>query len=186
MSSEELTKEISIQNLIQGCILGRNESWEQFFELFHKLITGTVARNRNISHEDTIQAIYLRLIENDYKVLKKFKSNTYGSLLVYLKEICKNVIREEYKHQNSKASRFTYGFFDESDIVDPKSHIQDETEIIYEKMMELDLSFREVMVLRVQGYKAREISEILQIPINTVLSRMKRAMEKLKKNLIRE
>ena len=186
MNLEELTKETSVQNLISGCLHGKNDSWELFFELFHRLITGTVARNSKIAQEDTVQAIYLRLVENDYKLLRRFQGNTYGSFLVYLKEISKNVVREEYKNQNSKISKIEYDSFDEASIIDPKSQFPNDTEILYEKMMDLDIAFREVMVLRVQGYKAREIAEILQIPLNTVLSRMKRAMEKIKKNLERE
>ena len=48
--------------------------------------------------------------------------------------------------------------------------------------MQLDLAFREVLTLRYLGYKTREIAEILNIPLNTVLTRIKRASEKIKKN----
>jgi DNA-directed RNA polymerase specialized sigma24 family protein len=48
--------------------------------------------------------------------------------------------------------------------------------------MELKLGFREVMVLKLNVYKAREIAEILNLPLNTVLTRIKRSIEKFKKN----
>ena len=47
--------------------------------------------------------------------------------------------------------------------------------------MELKMGFREVMALKLNGYKAREIAEILNLPINTVLTRIKRSIEKFKK-----
>ena len=48
--------------------------------------------------------------------------------------------------------------------------------------MDLDILFREVLTLRFLGYKTREIAEILNIPLNTVLTRTRRAIKKLKKN----
>ena len=130
--------------------------------------------------------IYLRLVENDYKILRKFNGNSYGAFFLYLKEISKNVVREENK-KNFQQNKITDPFnYNEDNLIDPQTLINNDSEedlsLLLEKIMQLDIVFREVLTLRYLGYKSREIAEILNIPLNTVLTRIKRASEKIKKN----
>lgn len=179
------TKGISVSTLISGCIDGRSESWDLFFQTFHKLVTGMVYHKSYAPKEDTIQNIYLRLIEEESKLLKKFTGKSYAEFLLFLKEICRNVIREENRKFKKKTLLVDVLEFQEETIVDPKSVLvenkEEEVDLILEKILELELGFREVMVLKLNGYKAREIAEILNIPLNTVLTRIKRSIEKIKK-----
>ena len=184
-SSEKST--ISISNLIDKCIDGDRASWELFFINFHRLVTGVVNQRSFSSKEDTVQIIYLKLLEDDYKLLRKFHGTSYGEFLLYLKEICKNIVRDENKKYQKKTRLLEENSFNESKLIDPKSieppGEEGEKELLFEKIMQLELGFREVMILKVNGYKAREISEILDIPLNTVLTRVKRSIEKIKKNI---
>ena len=177
--------DISIPDLIEGCTNGKKESWDLFFQKFHRLVTGIAFHNSHDSMEDAVQIIYLRLIDDDYRVLKKFNGSSYGAFLVYLKEICRNVIKEENKKLSQKRSRIDPNEVRTDSIVDPKSiafpENEEEREQLLEKIMELKMGFREVMALKLDGYKAREIAEILNLPINTVLTRIKRSIEKFKK-----
>ncbi len=176
---------ISIPDLISGCVNGKKESWDLFFQKFHRLVTGIAFHNSHDSMEDAVQIIYLRLIDDDYRVLKKFNGSSYGAFLIYLKEVCRNVIKEENKKLSQKRSRIDPNEVKTDSIVDPKSiafpENEEEREQLLEKIMELKMGFREVMALKLDGYKAREIAEILNLPINTVLTRIKRSIEKFKK-----
>ncbi len=176
---------ISIPDLISGCVNGKKESWDLFFQKFHRLVTGIAFHNSHDSMEDAVQIIYLRLIDDDYRVLKKFNGSSYGAFLIYLKEVCRNVIKEENKKLSQKRSRIDPNEVRTDSIVDPKSiafpENEEEREQLLEKIMELKMGFREVMALKLNGYKAREIAEILNLPINTVLTRIKRSIEKFKK-----
>ena len=176
---------ISIPDLISGCVNGKKESWDLFFQKFHRLVTGIAFHNSHDSMEDAVQIIYLRLIDDDYRVLKKFNGSSYGAFLIYLKEVCRNVIKEENKKLSQKRSRIDPNEVRTDSIVDPKSiafpENEEEREQLLEKIMELKMGFREVMALKLDGYKAREIAEILNLPINTVLTRIKRSIEKFKK-----
>ena len=178
-------EEISIPDLISGCANGKKESWDLFFQKFHKLVTGIAFQKSHDSMEDAVQTIYLRLVEDDYRVLKKFNGSSYGAFLLYLKEVCKNVIKEENKKLLQKKSRLASTEINTDSIVDPKSiafpENEEEREQLLEKIMELKMGFREVMALKLHGYKAREIAEILNLPLNTVLTRIKRSIEKFKK-----
>ena len=176
---------ISIPDLISGCVNVKKESWDLFFQKFHRLVTGIAFHNSHDSMEDAVQIIYLRLIDDDYRVLKKFNGSSYGAFLIYLKEVCRNVIKEENKKLSQKRSRIDPNEVKTDSIVDPKSiafpENEEEREQLLEKIMELKMGFREVMALKLNGYKAREIAEILNLPINTVLTRIKRSIEKFKK-----
>ena len=179
-------EEISISELISGCINGKKESWDLFFQKFHRLVTGIAFQKSYDSMEDAVQTIYLRLIEDDYRVLKKFNGSSYGAFLLYLKEVCRNVIKEENKKLSQKNNHLVPSEVNTDSIVDPKSiafpENEEEREQLLEKIMELKMGFREVMALKLHGYKAREIAEILNLPLNTVLTRIKRSIEKFKKN----
>jgi RNA polymerase sigma-70 factor (ECF subfamily) len=188
MNFELKKDEIPVSELLQGCIEGKRKSWDFFFEKFHRIITGVIFQKSFDNSEDTIQLVYLRLVENDYNLLRKFNGNTYGALLLYLKEVAKNVVREEYKKNfnKNKITDTLNGI--EHNIVDPQTLNDNDSEedinFLFEKIMELDFDFRIVLTLRYLGYKTKEISEILDIPLNTVLTRIKRGIEKLKKNNI--
>ncbi|NBU98698.1 MAG: sigma-70 family RNA polymerase sigma factor [Spirochaetia bacterium] len=185
----ELNKaEVPVSELLQGCIEGKRKSWDFFFEKFHRIITGVILQKTFNNTDDTIQLVYLRLVENDYNLLKKFKGNSYGALLLYLKEVAKNVVREEFK-KNFNKNQITDSLNGiEHILVDPHSlkdkESDDDINLLLEKIMELDFDFRIVLTFRYLGYKTKEISEILDIPLNTVLTRIKRGIEKLKKNNI--
>ena len=178
-------EETSIPELISGCINGKKEPWDLFFQKFHRLVTGIAFQKSHDSIEDAVQTIYLRLIEDDYRVLKKFNGSSYGAFLLYLKEVCKNVIKEENKKLSQKYSHIVPKDVNTDSLVDPKSigtpENDEEHEQLLEKIMELKMGFREVMALKLNGYKAREIAEILNLPLNTVLTRIKRSIEKFKK-----
>jgi RNA polymerase sigma factor (sigma-70 family) len=186
MNFEFKENEISVSELLQSCMQGNRKSWDLFFDKFHRLITGVVNQKSSENIDDTIQLIYLRLVENDYKVLRKFNGNSYGAFFLYLKEISKNVVREENK-KNFQQNKITDPFnYNEDNLIDPQTLINNDSEedlnLLMGRIMQLDLAFREVLTLRYLGYKTREIAEILNIPLNTVLTRIKRASEKIKKN----
>jgi len=51
-------------------------------------------------------------------------------------------------------------------------------------LMSLDPKFRIIVTMRMlQGYSTKETAEILEIPMGTVLSRLSRAQEQLRKIL---
>ena len=184
MNFEIKESEISVSELLQGCMEGNRKSWDLFFDKFHRLITGVVNQKSSENIDDTVQLIYLRLVENDYKILRKFNGNSYGAFFLYLKEISKNVVREENK-KNFQQNKITDNYV-EDNLIDPQTLINNDSEEdlnhLMDRIMQLDLAFREVLTLRYLGYKTREIAEILNIPLNTVLTRIKRASEKIKKN----
>jgi RNA polymerase sigma-70 factor (ECF subfamily) len=58
-------------------------------------------------------------------------------------------------------------------------------ELVQMALSQLELNFRSVITLRmIEGYSTKEAAEILNIPLGTVLSRLKRGQEKLREILL--
>lgn len=181
----EINQDIELTKILADCVEGKRDAWELFFEKFHKLITGVIYKKSQANPEDNIQVVYLKLVDSDYKLLRNFKGSNYGAFIIYLKEICIHVANDE----NKKLARKPVVDIEDRDwehvLVDKKSIETDEEakENLLAKLMEIELHYREVLILRIRGYKTKEIAEMLNIPVNTVLSRIKRGIDKLKKNI---
>ena len=60
----------------------------------------------------------------------------------------------------------------------------DVRELVSKALMQIDPKFRSIVVMRMlQGYSTKETSEILSLPVGTVLSRLSRAQEQLREIL---
>lgn len=178
----------NIRNLIDDCLLRKEAAWAQFVAKFHRLIAGTCAHF--VSKEevnDTAQMVYLKLTENDFHLLRRFKGDLLPPFIVYINEIAKNVSMS--RTRTLRRNEFREGLpLDLSiDILDERPGQEqeffelEEKQEFYDLLEGLDLPSREILILRLKGYKFKEIAEILSEPLGTVLARANRAKEKLKK-----
>ena len=70
------------------------------------------------------------------------------------------------------------------DVVDDRMINNDYDDIVQEGLNKLDKKYRIVLLMYyMEGFKYEEISQILEIPINTVKTRIKRAKEFLKNEI---
>jgi len=184
----ETNQEIDLTKILADCVEGKSYAWELFFQKFHKLITGVIYKKSLANPEDNIQVVYLKLVDSDYKLLRNFKGSNYGAFIIYLKEICIHVASDENKKITRKPLIDLEDRNWQQELVDIKSLESDEEDIenLLEKLMEIEIIYREVIILRIRGYKTKEIAKMLNIPLNTVSSRIKRGIEKLKKNISSE
>jgi len=131
--------------------------------------------------EDLVQEAYLRAF--------KFFSGYYGGdsrawLLTIVRNTCYTWL------QKNRALRLTESIDDNLDNVDgagldfadPEALLlqQVDTQMVQQSLQELPVEFREVVVLReMEGLSYKEIAAIVDIPIGTVMSRLKRGRERL-------
>lgn len=176
-----------VNQLLKKMVSGEETAWKSFLDLFHPLIQGTI--NRYISYpesEDIANEVYVHLMKDDYRLLRKFHGE-FPSFLLYIQKISQNIGRKEAKKINRRNSMVNY-------LENPDSiadHSTFSIEIIFNESEEriqlksaiesLEITYLEVLSLRAKGYKAREIAEILSLPISTVLTKMRRGKQKLKK-----
>ena len=74
----------------------------------------------------------------------------------------------------------------EGDTLDPATLVlrSDDNRLLRQSLEELPVEFREVVALRdLEGFSYREIADIANIPVGTVMSRLARARERLKQSL---
>lgn len=174
-----------IKTILDGCVKGNTSSWNRFIDLFHKLISGVVYKNHyGKDYEDVVQLVYLKLVEDDFRLLRKFDGELFASFLIYLTESVKNIIRNENRKEIRKNKREIVSSPDDFHQFASEANSNEsekETELLEYLMSNLESPFREVILLKFKGYKSREIADILKIPLNTVLTRSARGIEKIKK-----
>lgn len=163
---------------IQKLIKSDRFTWSDFVDRAYPVIEATVRRYTDAQRsEDLIQNCFEALIRDDYNLLKRFKGDSELSLLAYVKSISKNLALNEMRKKQKERTIATANHLLEN-IEQVQSHEVDEKplrEALFEATESLDVKYKEVMILRIDGYSHREIAEITGIPLNTVITRVNRA-----------
>ncbi|GAB4340238.1 MAG: sigma-70 family RNA polymerase sigma factor [Calditrichia bacterium] len=142
--------------------------------------------NRNDA-EDVVQETFLRVFKNKhyYKEIAKFSTWVY----TIAGNLAKTELRRRKRHRIFSVSNFVN---EERDYDIPDTEIGPDRQVdgtikedIIQKAIEkLPPKFKEVIVLRdIQGFAYEEISQILDIPLGTVKSRVNRGRLKLQEDL---
>ena len=175
--------------LIDRCLGKEPGAWNDFVDRYMGLIYHVIqhvayARSRLLTSEDVediAAEILLKIVANDYSVLKKFKG--MSSLPTYLtviarrtcvKELIKRHREEELGHMNAHRAFTDDGASDEVEAIVTADEV--------EKMLE-DLGDREAEVIRLYHLKFvnyRDIAAQLGIPENSVGPILARARKKLR------
>jgi len=135
----------------------------------------------NQEAEDVGQETFIRF----YQSLDKFRGES--SIGTYLTRIAINLSLNQIKRRQ----RYRKLFFSKTEntienLPVPNRQKQDRElkNIVKRGLQRLDPKYRAVIVLRlIHGYSTQETAEILRLPVGTVLSRLARAQQKLKKIL---
>ncbi|MBE5742982.1 MAG: RNA polymerase sigma factor [Clostridiales bacterium] len=160
---------IETDRLLRLVAKGDNDAFEQ---LYLKTKRGVYAflysyfKNQHDT-EDAMQTVYLKIKTH----VSSYKVGTNGRAWIFqiaknhaLTELKKNSRKEEYEDKSSVG--FTQG-----EVFDAMQRALSEEE-------------QRIVILHVLwGYKHREISKLIESPIGTVVSKYKRAIDKLKKAL---
>ncbi len=121
--------------------------------------------------EDLTQEIFVKVF---FKI-SSFDSSK-ASFKTWLFTIAKNSIYNKLKEK--KMVRLTY------DVEDTNNVVGDNDDIVQTGLNKLDKKYRLVLIMYyIEGFKYKEISEILKLPINTVKTRIKRGKLLLKNEL---
>ncbi len=180
-----MNKKLNIEKLINECCEGSEKAWREFIQEFNPLISGCIFKICNIDSEDVVQIVYEKLIKNNYTLLSRF-DGCLEQFIVYLMNISKNSALSYRKNVLKRTIPLVdIDMYAESDSPynsTENERIGEEDEIFLNEIIdELKPHYREVLNYLGKGYNHREISEILGIPLNTVLTRSNRAKEILRK-----
>ena len=137
--------------------------------------------------EDVLQETFLRLYKNKhyYKEVAKFSTWIY----TIAGNLAKTELRKRKRRTFFSINQFG-GEEKDYDIPDDTSNPEQETNtqitdgIIQAAIERLSPKFKEVIILRdIQGFSYEEISDMIQVPLGTVKSRVNRARLKLQADL---
>jgi len=167
------------EKLVQAVRNGDSTAFEEIVKRYESLVASTVIGmlGRCPEADDVGQETFIRF----YKSIHNFRGES--RIGTYLTRIAINLSLNEIKRRQRKNLLFS-GVSE--DIIDNSNGtaFDDDKEVVRQAIQQLDHQFRSVLVLRlIDGYSTKETAEILHIPVGTVLSRLIRAQQKLKKYL---
>lgn len=170
--------------LVRQALEGNKKAFGEIVERYRKMVARTVKGmlGDNTYAEDIGQEVFIKL----YHSLSDFRGDS--KLSTYIQRIAVNFTLNEIKRRKRFFSMFAQtGNHElyEYDVADYDSQEKKEAaEIVGKALQALDPKFRVIVTMRMlQGYSTKETAEILDLPLGTVLSRLSRAQEQLKKIL---
>jgi RNA polymerase sigma factor (sigma-70 family) len=103
--------EVSNSELITLCLTSpdKEPAWEEFVRRFHQVILSAVIRTYKSMAviaqddpakevvEDLAQAVYIKLIEDDYRALRSFRGKHENSIYGFLIMVAANVVRDHFR-----------------------------------------------------------------------------------------
>lgn len=144
--------------------------------------------------EDLVQETYLRA----FRSLHQFRAGT--NLRAWLFKILTNAFINEYRKRSRQPRKtslddvedyYLYTHLIDSGIQPSASRPEEEVlasitdDDVLRALEALSVEFREVVLLAdVEGFSYREIAEIMDIPVGTVMSRLHRARRRLHQSLV--
>jgi RNA polymerase sigma-70 factor (ECF subfamily) len=164
--------------LIDLAINGDDRAFKLLVERHQKTVA-TASMNM-VGDMDIAQEIGQQTFIRFYKAMHSFKKE--AKLSTYLTRIAINLSLNHLKRKKSFANRSLS--LNTADKVQTATDTFDNKQVVNMALQMLNDKHRSVVILRmIQGYSTDETATILDIPKGTVLSRLKRGLEKLKKHL---
>ena len=171
------------KDILKACIKGNSSAQRELFDTYSSLMLGICNRYASCLEEaeDVMQEGFVKIFLN----IKDFKGD--GSLVAWMRRIMINTAITHYhkmrKHryhddlEEVRESKFEDQGWGEADFT---------REELYNVIQRMPDGYRIVFMLyAVEGYKHREIAEILKIDENTSKSQYSRARRWLQERLIK-
>ena len=176
------------RNLLERCLSRKPRAWEDFVDRFLGLVTHVInhtaqARSIRLTPQDTedlASEVFLAIIRDDFAILRRFRGES--SLATYLTVIARRVVvRQMLRNKSPARLNDADQSLPDDDGEAPIERIDDEDEV--ERLLEgLDQSDAEIVRLyHLEGKSYQEISETVQIPINSVGPTLSRARAHLRR-----
>jgi len=183
----KVSKSNSEQDLVAALKRGEESAYTEILTKHKLQISNTVIGMLGAipEAEDVGQEVFIRFFRN----INNFKGE--AKISTYLTRIAINLSLNELERRKRKWKVFYTGDYSEGKI--QNAYFQDDNKdderpvLLRKATLALAKKYRQVIVLRaIQSYSFKEIAEILQVPIGTVLTRYSRAQKQLIEMLNKE
>lgn len=163
-----------LEEIVARCLQGEEYAYEYIVRTFSRRIYNMAYQITmdSVEAEDLTQEIFIKLYNslNKYIVGSNFK--------LWFFKLAKNHIIDWYrkrKYENSKIEEIKREIFFDSTSNSLKDNVEELKEKVRKAIESLDIQFKIPIILRdLQGLSYDEISNILEIPVGTVKSRINR------------
>jgi RNA polymerase sigma-70 factor, ECF subfamily len=171
--------------LIERSREGDHLAFREIVERYEGRVAATIIGmlGRGAEAEDAGQETFIRL----YQSLGNFRGE--ASLGTYVTRIAMNQALKTLKRRQTWRARF-FSRDDEQEpsveplVEQPGLEEAEKERLIHRVLMELTVEYRAVIVLRMlEERSTREVAEILDIPEGTVMSRLKRGLDRMERRL---
>ncbi len=178
----KVANSISDDSLLDHARNGDQNAFRQLLERHHQSVSLTVSGMLGAGPEidDVVQEVFIRF----YRTMGRFRGD--ASCKTYLTRIAINTSLDALRRRKRMRSRFISRDDPMVNLPDPSTDISqserfDRANLINLAMNQLKPHHRSVVVLRlVDGYSTSDTAEILGIAQGTVLSRLSRAITRLR------
>lgn len=196
-----MNEALSENELLRKCLNeGDGVVWELFVRRYAKLIWGTLRktflsysfRHTEEDLEDIFNAVFVSLLENDFRKLRQFRNENSCSLSTWLTIIASRTAIDHIRQDRSHLFRETAD--GERDIYEtiPASEKSFEHLLVHKQLDErlkaaiAELGAQDRLIIRLileKGLTPEETAGILGLSAETVYSRKSRLTERLKKSV---
>jgi len=170
--------------LVKASLEGDKGAFGEIVTRYQRMVARTVKGmlGDTVFAEDLGQEVFIKL----YYSLPEFRGDS--RLSTYIQRIAVNLTLNEIKRRKRFLSTFTQtgeSEVYEYDVADSDDEERkDAKELVSKALQQMDPKFRLILTMRMlQGYSTKETAEILELPLGTVLSRLARAQEQMRKIL---
>lgn len=177
-------RDLDDTTLITASLTGDKTAFSEIVNRYSNMVARTVKGmiGDNASAEDVGQEVFIKL----YYSLKHFRGDS--KLSTYIHRIAVNLTLNELKKNkrvNSSTADSDLDSLKEMQVSGDDQIARNETKELVDKALQLlEPKYRSVIVMRMlQGYDTKETAEALGLPIGTVLSRLSRAQEQMRRIL---
>ncbi len=171
-------------DLVKASLEGDKLAFSEIVNRYSRMVARTVKGmlGDTVFAEDLGQEVFIKL----YQSLPDFRGE--AKLSTYIQKIAVNLTLNEIKRRKRFFSMFSHTDGEEIreyDVPDADDEERkDARELVSKALQMIDPKFRVILVMRMlQGYSTKETADILGLPLGTVLSRLSRGQEQMKKIL---
>lgn len=170
------------ENLVAGLKSGDKIALEKLYEMYSCSLMGIITRIVKFDEiaEDVLQDTFLKI----WKSIAKYDSSK-GRLFTWMANLAKNTAIDQIRSKHYSNAGVTDDIYDMPiDILDKSNYFQFNPEVIGIKNLIQNLKPDQKNILDMiyfEGYTHVEVSEILQIPLGTVKTKIRSSIITLRK-----
>jgi RNA polymerase sigma-70 factor (ECF subfamily) len=179
------------QRLVDACVAGSPESWDEFLAQYRRLVRSTVVKvcgsgKQRHEQEDIEAHVYEKLLEDECRRMRLWRRRARFS--TYLVQVTRNLTLD-YLNKGGKKPHVE-PFDEHHDIGEPEPSFDGELndlrlDALKWALEKLPPRQSIIIQMRLEGKSLRGIAEALNRPAGTVSVENSRAMEKLREILRR-